>query len=231
MPFNSILMPYKQNYKTEGEIITRFKIAKLYFSEKKNEKEIAKNINCHYNTICNIIRKYKLVAKNNKEVQCYLKSKEKINFEKLSLFNFLKNNSTKPKSNRRSLIGIEEKLILEKHENLNHGPKRLFRHLKRQNYDIENVYTLAKIKGVYKRNGLKTKKIRTVNGERRPLYNYEEIEAFKYLQYDTKRIADEHSLPKEIYQKFKYQKDLPKYQWTIVDAKTKTRFLALLFVG
>jgi hypothetical protein len=42
-----------------------------------------------------------------------------------------------------------------------------------------------------------------------------------------KEILDQHSLPKEIYQKFKSRRlNLPKYQWTIVDAKTKTRFLA-----
>lgn len=117
-------------------------------------------------------------------------------------------------------------MILEKHRKLNYGHKRLFGHLKRQGYDTENTYTLSKIKGVYKRRDLKTKKIRTVNGERRPLYNYEEIGAFEYMQYDTKEIADKHSLPKEIYEKFKFKDEFPKFQWTIIDVKTKTRFLA-----
>lgn len=102
----------------------------------------------------------------------------------------------------------------------------MFKHLKRQGYDIQNTYTLSKIKGVYKRNDLKTKKIKTTNGERRALYNYDEIEAFEYLQYDVKYILDKHSLPKEIYQLFKYNPWLPKFQWTVTDAKTKTRFLA-----
>jgi len=102
----------------------------------------------------------------------------------------------------------------------------MFKHLKRQGYDIQNTYTLSKIKGVYKRNDLKTKKIKTTNGERRALYNYDEIEAFEYLQYDVKYILDKHSLPKEIYQLFKYYPWLPKFQWTVTDAKTKTRFLA-----
>jgi hypothetical protein len=35
-----------------------------------------------------------------------------------------------------------------------------------------------------------------------------------------------HALPKEIYWKFKNHPGLPVYQWTIVDAKTKVRFLA-----
>ena len=177
MPFNSILMPYKQNCKVEGEIITRFKIARLYFSEKKTQREIAANIQCHYNTINNIIKECKLFA--SEEALFYLQqSSEKLSENKLELFNFLKSDSRKPKSNKRSLIGPEERLILEKHQKLNYGPKRMFKHLRRQGYD----YTLAKIKGVYKRNRLQIKKIKTVNGERRSLYNYDEIEAFKYLQ-------------------------------------------------
>jgi hypothetical protein len=39
-------------------------------------------------------------------------------------------------------------------------------------------------------------------------------------------VADQHSLPKQIYDKFKKTKIFPQYQWTIIDIKTKTRFLA-----
>lgn len=217
-------MPYKQNCKVEGEVITKLKIAKLYFSGQRTQKEISENIQCHYNTINNIVKKCKLFG--SEEIFCCLRGSEKLSENQLELFNFLKSCSRRPKSNKRCLNGPEEKLILEKHIKLNYGPKRMFKHLRRQGYDIQNTYTLAKIKGVYKRNDLETKKIRTANGERRPLYNYDEIEAFEYLQYDTKVVADRHSLPKEIYQLFKYSPQLPKIQWTITDAKTKTRFLA-----
>jgi len=220
-------MPYKENCKVEGEIITRLKIARLYFSCRKKQKEIAKNIRCHPNTIGHIIKKCKIYA--NQEAFYYLKTNEKLSSKKLSLFNFLKSESRRPHSNQRCLIGQEEEFIVKKHEEHNYGYKRLFKHLGRQGYEAENTFTLAKIKGVYKRKGLKAKKIRTANGERRALYNYDQIEAFEYLQYDTKEIADKHSLPKEIYDKFKYSDQLPKYQWTITDAKTKTRFLAFSY--
>ncbi len=228
MPFNSILMPYKQNCKIEGEIVTKLKIARLYFSSRKKQKEIAQNILCHGNTVNNIIKECKanLADKKDGEAWHYLKTNQKIPLEKLSLFNFFKHQSRKPKSNYRCLSGKNENLVLEKQSKLNYGPRRLFKYLKRQGYDMENIYTIAKIKGAYQRNKLQAKKIRTVNGERRPLYTYGEIEAFEYLQYDTKQIADQHSLPIEIYKKFKNSKKFPKYQWTIIDAKTKTRFLA-----
>jgi hypothetical protein len=68
--------------------------------------------------------------------------------------------------------------------------------------------------------------VRTVNEERRALYNYDELSVFQEMQYDVKELADKHSLPPDIYDKFKHFKSLPKYQWTIIDTKTKTRFLA-----
>ena len=224
MPFNSIIMPYKENCKVEGEVITRFKIAKLFFAEKRSQREIAEHIQCHHNTINNIIKKCK--AFGSEEVFCYLRGQEKLSEAKLELLDFLKSCSRRPKSNKRCLSGEEESLILNKHAKASYGPKRMRKHLDRQGYDTKYTYTLAKVKGVYKRNELQAKKIRTANGNRRPLYDYLKLSAFERLQYDTKYIADQKALPKEIYQKFKYSEELPKYQWTITDAKTKTRFLA-----
>jgi hypothetical protein len=124
------------------------------------------------------------------------------------------------------LDGDDERLITKKFDDTGYGPRRLFKHLRRQDSRLVKTYTLAKIKGVYHRNDFKAKKTRTINGERRSLYNYGEIGAFEYLQYDTKDILDMHALPADIYERFKKNGQLPKIQWTIVDAKTKTRFLA-----
>lgn len=82
------------------------------------------------------------------------------------------------------------------------------------------------MKGIYKRNKFKVHKKRSKSGERRPLYNYKEISPFEYLHYDVKHILDKKALPKEIYEKFETRKDLPIYQRTIIDAKTRWRFLA-----
>lgn len=224
MSSDSILMAYKENCKIEGVVITRLKIARIYFSGSEKQNEIALRLKCHPNTVNGIIRKCRKQA--DKEAWKYLKSNQKILSSKLSLFDFFKDSSRKPKSNKRSLASVQEELILEKQADLNYGYKRLYNHLNRQGFDTENIYTLGKIKGVYRRNNLKAKKIRTANKERRSLYNYDKIEAFEYLQYDVKEITDQHSLPAEIYHKFKYSSQLPRYQWTIIDVKTKTRFLA-----
>jgi len=57
MPFNSIVMPYKKNCKVEGEIMTKFKIARAYFSNNYQQKNIAQSIKCHKNTVYAIIKK------------------------------------------------------------------------------------------------------------------------------------------------------------------------------
>jgi hypothetical protein len=217
-------MPYKQNCKIEGPVITRLKIARHYFADHIAQKQIAKDIGCHKNTVNEIIGLCK--NQSDSKVLWLLSGNKKIKTSDLKLFDFLKFKSRRPNSNKRMADENAEKTIAEKHLKLNYGFKRLYKHLKRSGMSME-TFTFSKIKGIYKRLKLKGKRIRTMNGERRALYNYAKIGAFGQLQYDTKEILDQHALPKEIYQKFKSQKlNLPKYQWTIVDAKTKTRFLA-----
>ena len=215
-------MHYKENCKIEGEVLTRIKISRMYFSAGLTQKIIAEKWHCSKNTLGDIIAS---CGRASPEAKIYLETSEHIPSEKLCLFDFFKHESRKPKTNCRSLKEKEEKLIIEKQQSLHYGPKRMFRQLKRQDLDMK-IYTLCKIKGVYKRNKLETKKVRTATGERRALYNYDKIEAFEYLQYDTKKIADLHALPAKIYWKFKNNPELPVFQWTIVDAKTKVRFLA-----
>ena len=49
---------------------------------------------------------------------------------------------------------------------------------------------------------------------------------FEYLHYDTKTIPDKSALPKDIYDNFNDNKELPVIEWNIIDAATRTRFLA-----
>lgn len=228
MSLTSIVMSYKENCKAEGEILTKFKIARMFFAEGEKQNKISAYLKCHKNTIYKII----CACNNHKPddiIWKYLNNTQlHIGAEELKgQFAFLGHASRAPKSNplRIQNDSIEEKLITQKFNDKNWGPKRMFKQLKRQGHD-PGIYSLGRIKGVYERKKFKTKKIRTANGERRALYNYNEISAFEFLQYDTKEILDLHALPQDIYDKFKLSGQLPKYQWTIVDAKTKIRFLA-----
>lgn len=140
-------------------------------------------------------------------------------------FNFLIAKSTKPKTNKRSLNSEDKQTIVDLFTKSNYSYQRITNHLKQQGYDM-TIFTIGKIRKILKDNQDKKRKTKTVTGERRNLYDYAGIEAFRYLQYDTKKITDQHALPKDIYDKFKSNPKLPIYQWTIIDVKTRTRFLA-----
>jgi hypothetical protein len=214
-------MSYKESCKEESVVITRIKILRMYFNN-VSCKEIALKWKCNKNTISNIIKKCSFASNEALE---YLMNNINIPSDKLYLFDFLDNKSRKPLSHSRCLSDTDSQIILDKHTATKYGAKRMYNHLKRQGYDM-CVYTLAKIKGVYKRNKLKIKKKRSANGNRRDLYNYDEIEAFEFLQYDVKQVLDLKALPLDIYKKFKNNPRLPIYQWTIIDVKTRVRFLA-----
>lgn len=169
------------------------------------------------------------MSTTNTAVKAYLTGTQYIEAEELkNVFGFLKNRSRRPKSNTRSIKkeSPEEHTILKEFHKKRCGPKGMFVRLGNKECDTQRTYTLGKIKGVYKRNNLTLKKIRSANGERRTLYDYAAIGAFERMQYDTKTVPDKHALPRSIYEQFKHNAELPKYQWTVMDAKTKVRFNA-----
>jgi len=224
MPSLSIVMPYKENCKAEGHILTRFKIARHYFYDQMTQEEIAQKISCHRNTIGTVVRLCNDYASD--VAWEYINSRAQLSLDRLEdLFTFLQAQPPIPHAHPSQLSGEDETFIVNKHQLLGYGAKRLYTHLKRTGAD-SSVYTLAKIRGVYKRNSLRKKTKRTKNGNRRALYNYTAIAAFEKLQYDTKDILDQKALPEEIYQLFQNNPQLPRYQWTIIDAKTRTRFLS-----
>jgi hypothetical protein len=193
----------------------------MYFN-KISCKQICEKWKFNKNTLTNIIKKCDLA---DKEALKYLKSSSHIPSSKLDLFDFLKHSSRKPLSNKRCLNNGQTKTITNLHKNLGYGLNRMYTHLSRQGFNMQ-IYTLPKIKGVYKRNSLLSKKKRTANGNVRSLYNYAMLEAFEKLQYDVKHVLDLKALPLNIYKKFQNNPELPVYQWTIIDAKTRVRFLA-----
>ncbi len=62
--------------------------------------------------------------------------------------------------------------------------------------------------------------------ETKSLYNYETAWAFEHGHYDTKILADSHSLPPEIYNNLKHNKALPLYEWNIMFVGCRIRFTA-----
>lgn len=214
-----IIMSYKEHCKHEGVTLTRLKIIRAVLSG-QSQTELASSWQCNKNTIGASMKLYHALPNEKKQ----LIQQPSLTTMELAQLSELEHASRAPHTHRRTLRHEQEEVILRIHTEISFGPKRMYTHLKRQAEDM-SVYTLAKIKGCYKRHHLTVKKIRTKNGERRPLYDYAKIAAFEHLHYDVKHIADQHALPKEIYDLFVTHPDLPIYQWTIFDAKTRMRFL------
>src|ERR1700687_734005 len=103
MTCKSIVMPYKQNCKVEGGVITRLKIARHYFADCLSQKGIAQDIGCHKNTVNEIIKLCKNQA--DPKVLWLLSGNTKIKTSDLKLFEFLKFQSRRPKSNKRQASG------------------------------------------------------------------------------------------------------------------------------
>jgi transposase len=130
--------------------------------------------------------------------------------------------SRKPKHSPNRIKEEFENLILKEAKRTHFGYRLLSSYIYRK-YGIrisENT-----IKAILKRNRLKPKKIKTSNGNRRRLYDYEHLRPFVYLQVDTKHILDKSALPKDVYNHIlKY--NLPIYEWNAIDVKTRMRFTA-----
>jgi putative transposase len=216
-----IIMSYKEQCKTEGTILARIKLIRTVLSG-TSQKDVARLCGANKNTVSAVMRLYHTLPTEQKEL---LKNGTSFTKETVAHFTGLAQKSRAPHGHSRSLSETEETVILDIHKGMSIGPNRMYTHLMRQGKD-KTVYTLAKIKGCYKRHGLSTKKVRTANRERRPLYNYEQLASFEHLHFDTKHILDKHALPQEIYDRFKDTPELPIYQWTLQDAKTRMRFLA-----
>lgn len=215
------IMNYKSYLKNHNDIIIKLRIIKHRIVDKLKVNEISEKYTMWRNTVTNIMRLYN--SKASTELKKKLEqniSMSQIEIEKL--WSFLLPKSRKPKSHSKQANSIEEKQIIDWYEKTKVWAKRLANNLTYRK-EIWNL-TLAKIKWVYKRKGFKSKKVRTVTWETRQLYNYEQIWAFDDWHYDTKILADSHSLPKEIYDNLKYNPELPLYERNIMFVWSRARF-------
>jgi hypothetical protein len=215
------IMNYKSYLKNHEEISIKLRIIKHRIVDKIGIKDIVFKYWMWRNTVTNIMRLYKYFAsielKNKIENNISMSEKEI-----LTLWSFLLPKSRKPKSHPKQANNLEEKQIINWYEKTKVWPKRVLNNLTARK-EIWSL-TLAKIKWVYKRKWFKVQKVRTLNWETRQLYNYEEIWAFEHWHYDTKILADSHSLPKEIYDNLKYNEDLPLYERNIMFVWSRARF-------
>jgi len=144
--------------------------------------------------------------------------------EEIEACTFLLPHSRRPKSHSRQANEDEEKKIITNFEKVKVGAKKLVMMLTRRK-EIGDL-TFSKIRGAYKRQRFRVQKVRTKNHETRSLYNYANLGAFEHMHYDTKELADAKSVPVDVYNNLKYNKNLPLFEWNLIDAGSRTRFMA-----
>ena len=125
-----------------------------------------------------------------------------------------------PHNQPTKTVSALEEVVLGERKTTGYGRKRLAKHLKQTKGlglspdTIGNILSRHPVqKQVYKR-----------PDHSKPLYDYEALLPFEELQIDAKHIEDYGALGKIAF--IPRRLGLPLYQWTIIDAKTKTKFLA-----
>ncbi|MGH9856729.1 MAG: hypothetical protein ACRD4B_02685, partial [Acidobacteriota bacterium] len=221
-------MQYKEQIK-ENELITKIRIIRYVLKDHIPVCHVALSFSCHRNTIRNVIRSFEeLVSEDDQAL--LLKPGSQVSQDELLLrYQNILNKKRIPKTHKKSASPAQEKKIvtLFSKKGIKVGIVQMKLTLDRrfgENKGLSKL-TIGQLKGIYKRNNLKTETKRACNGERVHLYDYQAIAAFQFMHLDVKHILDKHSLPPDIYELLG-NNGAPIYQWNLIDVKSRTRFMA-----
>ena len=229
-------MTYKEE-KQQGELIIRYKIIRDVLASGHPKSSVAAKYKMHRNTVSNICNAF-LKCLSGEEQTVLLQKRAPPLEVVLDLLKPLASITTKPHSNPNMASDEQTRAIRELFydHKIAVGHKRMHLIIHRKlssggvslhpDWDCLVKLTLAKLKGIYRREKLKVREVKTKHGESRPLYDYQAIGCFEFLHYDTKDIADQKALPQPIYELFKNNPRLPQVEWNIIDARSRFRFMA-----
>ncbi len=223
---------YKQQIK-DNELLTKLRIIKLVEKSGLSQVEVARKFACHRNTVGNIVRRFR--AEFNEASRWRLLQGHWHKDGLLEVLKPLKNESCRPHRHPTQATECQEAAIVEwlfREKELRVGPYRMKTLINRRFAGSKDPFlqsllklSARQIRGVYKRYSLSPKKKRSYSGAKGHLYDYKSLACFERLHFDTKVILDKKSLPKQIYEQFSSSGWMPRYQWTLQDAKSRFRFL------
>lgn len=228
-------MSYKQqiSLSQEQELLAKLRIVKQVKRFGRKQKQVAASFSCHRNTITNILKSFKTLLPLDIQ-QALIYGDDWNRQDLLTLLLPLQNLSRKPHSHpAQASKAVTDKVIELFNKGIKTGPQRFTTIIKRKLADSNNPIeqqvrqlSLASTKGIFKRNKLRITKVKSGNGQKRALYDYQSLACFSCLHYDVKHILDHKALPDDIYHGLATNQELPLYQWTIQDVKSRFRFLA-----
>ena len=226
-------MKYKQAlFNPEIELLTKLRIIRLVKAG-YSQQQVAGKFGCHRNTVSKLIKQFQ--TQLGKDVQTRLVNDTQLSLDMINqLMAPLKSKPSRPYHHPKQPDIFLSYLVLWLHQDLKWrvGYRMMYHLIQRSFYDAVDPYlkqltqlTPRQLRTIYQNFNLKVKKVRTHNGQVTPLYDYTALAAFEYLHLDVKILADQHSLPKPVYHTL-ISHHVPKYQWTLIDAKTRVRFVA-----
>ena len=129
----------------------------------------------------------------------------------------------RPKNFYRKTPDELEKKVVSLRKRTNYGSRRLSILLERE----ESIYLApSTIGSILRRRGLnRPKRKRSFVMKRSNFYDWESIYPLQQFQIDLKDILDLKTLSFPVYEHL-LSSDLPRYQWTAIDVKTRLRFIA-----
>lgn len=226
-------MGYK-SLKKDSQLLTKLRIIRRVKTDGWSNIETAYSFGCHRNTIGNLLSAFEhRISPDN---QKYLLEGH-FTMDKLEiLLAPLKDLSTKPLHHPNQATTAQAIRVKEIFQELKVkvGPQRFLRIIKRKFKDSTDPIDsslreikLTKLKGIYKREGLRIEKVKSTSGSYHPLYDYTALSCFEKMHFDTKHLLDKKSLPPAFYSYFSSHLDsLPRYEWNFIDAKSRFRFMA-----
>ena len=228
-------MIYKQQMKQE-ESLTQLRLLRLAHTKGVTYQQAALVFSCHRNTVSSLCASFH--TRLSDMVQHQLLTDTTLSLVQINhLLAPLKHTSSQPYHHPKQPTPEQQYAVvfLFMEEKWRCGYRTMETRLERTFHDYQSedallfslsLLTVRQIRSIYERFDLRFTRIRTCVGTRKPLYDYETLGAFEYLHFDTKVLADQKSLPPQVYDMLQSSPDVPVYQWTLIDAKTRIRFLA-----
>lgn len=226
-------MSYKL-LKKDSQLLTKLRIIRRVKVDGWSKVETAYSFGCHRNTISNVITVFERNIPSSTQQELL---RNHLTLDELdTLLLPLKDLSTTPHHHPGQASQAQTERIKEIFHTLKVkvGPQRLSRILKRKFKDTREPIDaslsgmkLTQLKGIYKREGLRVEKVTSAGGLSRSLYDYTALSCFENMHFDTKHLLDKKSLPPKFYEYFSsHLTAIPQYEWNLIDAKSRFRFMA-----
>jgi hypothetical protein len=226
-------MSYKQ-YKQESQLVTKLRVIRRVIKDEWTQQETAVSFRCHRNTVSNLISAFSGHIPVADQYQLLEKSLSEEDVSRL--LSPLCDLSTKPHHHPKMATPQQADRVAHIFNDLRvkTGPKRLQTLLRRKYHDSSDpvdhslsTIGITKLRTICRTRELKKEHARATNGSYRPLYDYTALSCFEYLHFDTKHILDKKALPPKVYEYFStHPREIPRYEWNLIDAKSRWRFTA-----